>query len=68
MDADQIEGPTRKTYVLVDGENIDATLGSSILGRRPRQPDLEDRATPRLAVDDDLSPALLDDAVRDGEA
>ncbi|HYO38658.1 MAG TPA: NYN domain-containing protein [Nocardioidaceae bacterium] len=24
------------TYVLVDGENIDATLGSSILGRRPR--------------------------------
>ena len=27
---------TRKTYVLVDGENIDATLGASILGRRPR--------------------------------
>lgn len=26
------------TYVLVDGENIDATLGQSILGRRP-QPD-----------------------------
>lgn len=26
----------RTTYVLVDGENIDATLGSSILGRRPR--------------------------------
>ncbi|WP_347353751.1 NYN domain-containing protein [Intrasporangium sp.] len=26
----------RKTYVLVDGENIDATLGTSILGRRPR--------------------------------
>lgn len=24
------------TYVLVDGENIDATLGSGILGRRPR--------------------------------
>ncbi len=24
------------TYVLVDGENIDATLGASILGRRPR--------------------------------
>ena len=24
------------TYVLVDGENIDATLGQSILGRRPR--------------------------------
>lgn len=28
----------RTTYVLVDGENIDATLGGSILGRRP-QPD-----------------------------
>src|SRR5690606_33325159 len=26
----------RKTYLLVDGENIDATLGTSILGRRPR--------------------------------
>ena len=26
----------RNTYVLVDGENIDATLGGSILGRRPR--------------------------------
>lgn len=26
----------RRTYVLVDGENVDATLGSSILGRRPR--------------------------------
>ena len=25
-----------RTYVLVDGENIDATLGSSILGRRPK--------------------------------
>jgi putative heme uptake system protein len=25
-----------KTYLLVDGENIDATLGSSILGRRPQ--------------------------------
>ena len=26
----------RTTYVLVDGENIDATLGNSMLGRRPR--------------------------------
>jgi putative heme uptake system protein len=26
----------RTTYVLVDGENIDATLGGAILGRRPR--------------------------------
>ena len=23
------------TYLLVDGENIDATLGTSVLGRRP---------------------------------
>lgn len=26
----------RPTYVLVDGENIDATLGASIFGRRPQ--------------------------------
>lgn len=26
---------SRVTYLLVDGENIDATLGTSILGRRP---------------------------------
>lgn len=26
----------RRTYLLVDGENLDATLGTSILGRRPR--------------------------------
>ncbi|MGO1423524.1 MAG: NYN domain-containing protein, partial [Brachybacterium sp.] len=25
----------RTTYLLVDGENIDATLGVSVLGRRP---------------------------------
>ncbi len=31
-----MDDETRRTYVLVDGENIDATLGSSILGRRPR--------------------------------
>ena len=29
-------GEPRITYVLIDGENIDATLGTSILGRRPR--------------------------------
>jgi uncharacterized protein len=28
-------GSERTTYVLVDGENIDATLGASIFGRRP---------------------------------
>ncbi|GAA1941457.1 NYN domain-containing protein [Nocardioides marmoribigeumensis] len=27
---------SRTTYLLVDGENIDATLGASILGRRPK--------------------------------
>lgn len=26
----------RRTFVLVDGENIDVTLGSSLLGRRPQ--------------------------------
>lgn len=26
----------QRTYLLVDGENIDATLGGSILGRRPK--------------------------------
>ena len=31
-----MEQAGRTTYVLVDGENIDATLGTSILGRRPR--------------------------------
>jgi putative heme uptake system protein len=31
-----MEQPSRVTYVLVDGENIDATLGTSVLGRRPR--------------------------------
>ena len=28
--------PERVTYVVVDGENIDATLGMSVLGRRPQ--------------------------------
>lgn len=32
--ADPVPGPP-PAYVLVDGENIDATLGNSILGRRP---------------------------------
>ena len=27
--------PGRTTYLLIDGENLDATLGSSVLGRRP---------------------------------
>jgi uncharacterized protein len=28
-------GSARRTFVLVDGENIDATLGSTVLGRKP---------------------------------
>ena len=39
----------RTTWVLIDGENIDATLGSSILGRRP-QPDERPRWDRILAV------------------
>ena len=35
----------RTTYLLVDGENIDATLGVSVLGRRP-----EDDPGPRREV------------------
>ena len=30
------EASGRTTYLLVDGENIDATLGMSVLGRRPQ--------------------------------
>ena len=34
-DAAEAAQASRPTYVLVDGENIDATLGTSILGHRP---------------------------------
>jgi len=30
-----MDGQPRTTYLLIDGENLDATLGTSILGRRP---------------------------------
>jgi uncharacterized protein len=30
-----MEAASRETFLLVDGENIDATLGASLLGRRP---------------------------------
>ena len=36
MDGVSNDGDGRTTYVLVDGENIDATLGASILQRRPK--------------------------------
>lgn len=29
------DAPARRTYLLIDGENIDATLGLSVLGHRP---------------------------------
>lgn len=32
--ADDVETP-RTTYLVIDGENLDATLGNSLLGRRP---------------------------------
>ena len=34
-DGGAASGETRQTYLLVDGENIDATLGLSVLGHRP---------------------------------
>jgi uncharacterized protein len=37
--ADAASGGTARTYLLVDGENIDATLGTSILGHRPNPDD-----------------------------
>src|SRR5690606_40222525 len=30
-----VPGGARQTYLLVDGENVDATLGLSVLGHRP---------------------------------
>ncbi|MFY0409280.1 nuclease, partial [Solicola sp. PLA-1-18] len=31
----EAEAPGRRTYLLVDGENIDATVGTTLLNRRP---------------------------------
>ena len=31
-----MEATARRTFVLVDGENIDATLGTNLLNRRPQ--------------------------------
>ena len=44
------------TYLLVDGENIDATLGMSVLGRRP-EPEERPRWDRVLAYCDELSSA-----------
>lgn len=35
MDQTAGSDPARVTYLVVDGENLDATLGNSVLGRRP---------------------------------
>lgn len=35
MSAVESQAPEPTTYLLVDGENLDATLGVSVLGRRP---------------------------------
>jgi len=32
---ESVTEPERTTYLVVDGENIDATLGMSVLNRRP---------------------------------
>jgi putative heme uptake system protein len=48
----------RRTFILVDGENIDATLGGSVLGRRPAP---EER--PRWERVTDYAAALWDQPV-----
>ncbi|WP_103063983.1 NYN domain-containing protein [Actinomyces qiguomingii] len=45
---------TTPTYLLIDGENIDATLGMSVLGRRP-EPDERPRWDRVLSFCDDLA-------------
>ncbi|MDO4243993.1 MAG: nuclease [Actinomyces sp.] len=47
---------TIPTYLLVDGENIDATLGMSVLGRRP-EPDERPRWDRVLSYCDELADA-----------
>jgi uncharacterized protein len=44
---------TRRTFVLVDGENLDATLGGSVLARRP-EPEERPRWERLLAYADEL--------------
>ncbi|MDU0349789.1 nuclease [Actinomyces sp. MRS3W] len=51
---------TTPTYLLVDGENIDATLGMSVLGRRP-EPDERPRWDRVLAFCDEVADANSDD-------
>lgn len=51
--------PARETFLLVDGENIDATLGGSLLGRRPTP---EER--PRWDRVRDYARAVWDQPVR----
>src|SRR3954454_15057632 len=51
--------PTAETFLLVDGENIDATLGGNLLGRRPAP---EER--PRWDRVRDYARAVWDQPVR----
>jgi uncharacterized protein len=53
------DAPTAETFLLVDGENIDATLGGSLLGRRPAP---EER--PRWDRVRDFATAVWDQPVR----
>lgn len=48
------------TYLLVDGENIDATLGMSVLGRRP-EPEERPRWDRVLSYCDELSDASAEE-------
>ena len=52
------------TYLLVDGENIDATLGMSVLGRRP-EPEERPRWDRVLAYCDELSSANAEEGEGD---
>ncbi|SDM28341.1 NYN domain-containing protein [Actinomyces ruminicola] len=54
---------TTPTYLLVDGENIDATLGMSVLGRRP-EPDERPRWDRVLSFCDELADGGDEDETR----
>lgn len=49
------------TYLLVDGENIDATLGLSVLGRRPEPAERPRWDRVRAFVDEDCTEVLCPD-------
>lgn len=55
------------TYLLVDGENIDATLGLSVLGRRPEPAERPRWDRVRAFVDEDCAGAPKVSVDEDGE-